>query len=421
MKKYIKSKAATVVSVLLFVSSFFTGLNVEGQNSTVHFNPNQGSWPSGVFNNSTYPDWESSIYWHKTSEDGIIIKTNIPPAPNPPTVVPQNSELNIGNITFLFGGWVTEYFSRQKRTQGGNVYDIEPNFIILTNGFSGIIEDIPIEFFVWSHSVYELYTPEENFSEYGILPPNTGSHQDEPTVYALWIVVSSNSVPTYLTFWDNIYDGNVVSYPGTILYKVNRLINGKLSYYPKNPIRQGYNFAGWDTDANGNGVRYASSEDLKALPTAPYTLYAQWTAIDYALVFDANVVDINGSRLAGLDAGICNRYLGEQNCYCNITGIFYSGTGSNSAWPTPIAMSRYELLGWNTDPEGFGLWVNPDDPMRFSLLTEEGKDINGNNILIGTPLNPMPHVGGYTTVFAIWRNLQKHIIINKHIPMILSP
>ncbi|WP_372971475.1 InlB B-repeat-containing protein [Marinobacter sp.] len=55
--------------------------------------------------------------------------------------------------------------------------------------------------------------------------------------------------------------------------------------------REGYSFAGWNTAADGTGTSYAdgaSVTDLSATDGATVTLYAQWTANEYALTFDSD-------------------------------------------------------------------------------------------------------------------------------------
>jgi len=50
-----------------------------------------------------------------------------------------------------------------------------------------------------------------------------------------------------------------------------------LSHNTGNLVRTGYNFAGWNTQANGNGTDYA--EGVTYTVNSSVTLYAKWTAI----------------------------------------------------------------------------------------------------------------------------------------------
>ncbi len=52
-------------------------------------------------------------------------------------------------------------------------------------------------------------------------------------------------------------------------------------------IRPGYTFSKWNTQANGSGEAYGPNETNKNINTGA-TLYAQWTANSYKIVFDGN-------------------------------------------------------------------------------------------------------------------------------------
>lgn len=54
-----------------------------------------------------------------------------------------------------------------------------------------------------------------------------------------------------------------------------------------NPFtRSGYTFAGWNTQADGNGTTVAAGDECEF--TADQTLYAQWTPREYTIAFDAS-------------------------------------------------------------------------------------------------------------------------------------
>ncbi|MBO6080294.1 MAG: InlB B-repeat-containing protein, partial [Bacteroidales bacterium] len=54
-----------------------------------------------------------------------------------------------------------------------------------------------------------------------------------------------------------------------------------------NPFtRDGYTFAGWNTQADGNGTTVAAGDECEF--TADQTLYAQWTPREYTITFDAS-------------------------------------------------------------------------------------------------------------------------------------
>ncbi len=62
--------------------------------------------------------------------------------------------------------------------------------------------------------------------------------------------------------------------------------------------RKGYEFAGWNTVANGSGTGYTDKQSVKNLAASgTATLYAQWTANSYKVNFDGNGAD-GGSMTA---------------------------------------------------------------------------------------------------------------------------
>ena len=65
--------------------------------------------------------------------------------------------------------------------------------------------------------------------------------------------------------------------------------------------RTGYTFAGWNTQADGNGTSYSDKESVNNLITTnggTMTLYAQWTANTYTVTFDNQSATTAGSESA---------------------------------------------------------------------------------------------------------------------------
>jgi uncharacterized repeat protein (TIGR02543 family) len=53
--------------------------------------------------------------------------------------------------------------------------------------------------------------------------------------------------------------------------------------------RDGFDFSGWNTAANGSGTAYAATGSVTfPMPAANVVLYAQWTAVSHTVSFDAN-------------------------------------------------------------------------------------------------------------------------------------
>ena len=57
--------------------------------------------------------------------------------------------------------------------------------------------------------------------------------------------------------------------------------------------RSGYNFTGWNTEANGGGTSYSAGSSYSDL--ANLDLYAQWSRITYTIKYDKNASDATGS------------------------------------------------------------------------------------------------------------------------------
>jgi uncharacterized repeat protein (TIGR02543 family) len=95
------------------------------------------------------------------------------------------------------------------------------------------------------------------------------------------------------------------------------------------PLRTGYTFAGWNTAANGSGTSYTAGASL-AMPGSNLTLYAQWTAVNSSVTYDAN----GGS---GAPSG-SNATIGQT---VTVTAGVPTRTG-------------FTFTGWNTAANGSG-------------------------------------------------------------------
>lgn len=99
--------------------------------------------------------------------------------------------------------------------------------------------------------------------------------------------------------------------------------------------RTGYTFAGWNTEADGSGTKYAENASVKNLTLTDgetVTLYAQWDPITYGIAYDGN--GATGGDVSGLSDCIYDTTytLAESN---------YERTG-------------YLFAGWNTEKDGSG-------------------------------------------------------------------
>jgi uncharacterized repeat protein (TIGR02543 family) len=86
----------------------------------------------------------------------------------------------------------------------------------------------------------------------------------------------------------------------TKIYTLTSNVNGSMALYPANkqvtygsvvgnlpiPTRTGYDFAGWNTSADGNSTVYTSTTVYNT--AANITIYAQWTGKTYTLTYNVN-------------------------------------------------------------------------------------------------------------------------------------
>ena len=108
------------------------------------------------------------------------------------------------------------------------------------------------------------------------------------TIYAIW------QPNTYNIVFDK-NDNDAIGTMSNQTVDYDKTVNLNANTY----IKEGYTFAGWNTQANGQGTAYldeASVSNLTSTNNGNVTLYAQWIANQYTATFD-----YNGNLLYGLD------------------------------------------------------------------------------------------------------------------------
>ena len=98
--------------------------------------------------------------------------------------------------------------------------------------------------------------------------------------------------------------------------------------------RSGYNFTGWNTQANGSGQSYSAGSSYTDL--ANLDLYAQWSRITYTIKYDKNADDATGSM-------------------ANTTK--YYGTNVTLRW-NGFSRTGYSFAGWATEKNGDMVYSN---------------------------------------------------------------
>ena len=111
---------------------------------------------------------------------------------------------------------------------------------------------------------------------------------------------------------------------------------GSESYTIRNNMfsRSGYNFTGWNTEANGGGVSYSAGASYSDL--ANLDLYAQWSRITYTITYNKNASDATGTMAN------TTKYYGTN---VTLRSNGFSRTG-------------YTFLGWATKADGDVVYSN---------------------------------------------------------------
>ncbi|MDR2866532.1 MAG: InlB B-repeat-containing protein [Methanomassiliicoccaceae archaeon] len=135
----------------------------------------------------------------------------------------------------------------------------------------------------------------------------------------------------------------------------------------------GWEFAGWNTASNGSGVAYADGAVMPNIVTGgTITLYAQWTANTYTVIYDANEPATASGTVSGTTADSTHVY------------------DISSA----LTMNLYELTGWT-----FKGWATS---AGGSVVYDDEADV----------LNLTDVDGDAVTLYAQWERMTFTVIIS---------
>ncbi len=105
---------------------------------------------------------------------------------------------------------------------------------------------------------------------------------------------------------------------------------------PTNSLtREGYEFAGWNTESDGTGVHYENCAEVVNLTTEGggiVTLYAQWTPIHYSIAFHQNANNVSG----------------------DMSSMTVAYDESTPLTENVFVLEHYKFMGWNTAEDGTG-------------------------------------------------------------------
>lgn len=261
----------------------FTGWNTSATGTGTTYLP--GSTITPIVNTPLYAMWASTTgytitYNANNATSGVVA----PPLTNVTSMI--NLDTNSGVLArtgYSFGGWNT-------LANGGG-----------TNYASGA-----------------RYTPTANV-----------------TLYATWTALTSYAISFNL-------NGATGTVPATINTYATATIT--LPGIGSMVAPAGKTFAGWNTNAAGNGTAYASAETLS--PQSAMTLYAQWTgAASSVLSYNSN----------GATSGTTPSSLTAAGTYV----VIDSNTGA-------LAKSGFVFSGWNTAADGSGTTYQGTDNYLLS-------------------------------------------------------
>jgi uncharacterized repeat protein (TIGR02543 family) len=119
--------------------------------------------------------------------------------------------------------------------------------------------------------------------------------------------------------------------------------------------RTGYDFAGWNTAADGSGTAYADGQSVQNLTdeaNGEVTLYAQWTPHEYLVRFDKNDDDATGTMED------------QPFVYGRPEGLY----------PNGFELPGYKFIGWNTAADGSGAGYQDGEEVS-DLTTVDGGEV----------------------------------------------
>jgi uncharacterized repeat protein (TIGR02543 family) len=165
------------------------------------------------------------------------------------------------------------------------------------------------------------------FADWNIAPNGSGTVftastevSADITVYARWDTYS------YTVIFNN-NDGDTAANPAT---KTVASPATSIDTLPISPTRAGYDFGGWNTQANGSGSPFSASTTVNA----DITVYAQWTGETYTVTFKSN--DGTDTTLHTKTVTVPVTTIGAAN------------------FPADPARTGYNFEGWNTAVGGSG-------------------------------------------------------------------
>ena len=258
----------------------------------------------------------------------------------------QESVLNMtsvnGDTVILYAVWAVNSYTVAYNSNGGNGGDTYPS-IHMMNVESGLTANgftrTGYTFAGWNTKADGSGT---SYANQANVLNMTSINGDTVTLYAQW------TANTYTVAY-NKNGGSGAMTSGTHTYGATKSLTANAF------TRTGYTFTGWNTKADGSGTSYANQANvlnMTSINDDTVTLYAQWTANTYTVIYNKN--GGSGTMSSGDHTyGIAK----------TLTGNAYTRTG-------------FTFAGWNTKADGTG--TNYADQQSITNLSS----VNGATVTL---------------------------------------
>ena len=162
-----------------------------------------------------------------------------------------------------------------------------------------------------------------SFSNWNTAPDGTGNSYQDRELFGF----TTNLV--LFAIWQDLPSHTVIFMPNGGSGSMGNQVSNVASNLSSNSfLRDGYSFTGWNTEANGSGVRFLDQDSFEF--TVDETLYAQWSRNSYTVTFHIN-------DASGIDQVV--------------TQISASTTSLRA---NTFSRKGYSFTGWNTQALGIG-------------------------------------------------------------------
>ena len=168
----------------------------------------------------------------------------------------------------LYAHWVGEPLTITFDSNGGTGTMSSQQFVY------GTSQALKTNSFQYTNFRFSGWNTKADGSGVSIADGETITFEADTTLYAQWIEI------LYYVHYDA--NGGTGEMTDTVVHP-NESFNLKANEY----VREGYNFVGWSTRANGSGTYYDVGQQISSI-SQDYTLYAQWQRITYKVTYNAN-------------------------------------------------------------------------------------------------------------------------------------